>query len=311
MPRVTVVAGERRFEASRERVFELLTSPDVIAAAMPAVRSHQVVDADHWLAKVKPPLPLAPSLTIRFEVLDRRPPEHARMHAHGGGADVTSTFDLEADGDATVMRWRTELRLAGRAREARRCRAARRSRAVRPTARSTKSHAVCDLGVALLDAEPRPVPGAREDLARAVLLVAFLHLDPHLVDRPLRRARRSRGAPPRRSRPLRPRRAATRRAGRSPRAWLHVRRRRRSSRELRPPAGRAGRRRMRVRDRPSRVQRRSPRAGYVSARAAASGSRESQRQRRLRPRARRRRASRCRVHTWWWRIITSRVSFVK
>jgi carbon monoxide dehydrogenase subunit G len=91
----------------------LLTSPDVIAAAMPAVRSHQVVDADHWLAKVKPPLPLAPALTIRFEVLDRRPPEHARMHAHGGGADVTSTFDLEADGDATVMRWQTELRLAG------------------------------------------------------------------------------------------------------------------------------------------------------------------------------------------------------
>jgi len=35
------------------------------------------------------------------------------MHAHGGGADVTSTFDLESDGEATVMRWQTELRLAG------------------------------------------------------------------------------------------------------------------------------------------------------------------------------------------------------
>jgi carbon monoxide dehydrogenase subunit G len=110
---VTVVEGQRRFAAARERVFELLTSPGVIAAAMPAVRAHQVVDADHWLAKVKPPLPLAPAITIRFEVLDRRPPEHARLHAHGGGADVTSTFDLVADGDSTVMHWRTELRLAG------------------------------------------------------------------------------------------------------------------------------------------------------------------------------------------------------
>jgi carbon monoxide dehydrogenase subunit G len=110
---VTVVEGERRFAASRERVFALLTSPDVIAAAMPAVRSHEVLDADHWLAKVKPPLPLAPAITIRFEVIDRRPPEHAHLHAHGGGADVRSTFDLVADGDATVMRWRTELRLAG------------------------------------------------------------------------------------------------------------------------------------------------------------------------------------------------------
>jgi carbon monoxide dehydrogenase subunit G len=110
---VTLVEGIRRFDAPRERVFALLTSPDVIAAAMPAVRGHEVVDDDHWRAKVKPPLPLAPTMTVRFEVLDRREPEHARLHAHGGGADVTSTFDLEQEGAATVMRWRTELHLTG------------------------------------------------------------------------------------------------------------------------------------------------------------------------------------------------------
>jgi carbon monoxide dehydrogenase subunit G len=110
---VTVVAGERRFEAPPERVFELLTSPEVIAAAMPVIRTIQVVDAEHWVAKVKPPLPLAPSLTIRFELLERRSPEHARLRAHGGGADVTSTFDLQAHGGATVMQWQAELRLGG------------------------------------------------------------------------------------------------------------------------------------------------------------------------------------------------------
>jgi carbon monoxide dehydrogenase subunit G len=110
---VTVVEGKRRFAAPRERVFELLTSPEVIASAIPAVRGHSVIDSDHWQAKVKPPLPLAPAVTIRFEVLERRPPEHATLHAHGGGADVTSRFDLTADGDATVMAWRTELHLSG------------------------------------------------------------------------------------------------------------------------------------------------------------------------------------------------------
>ncbi|MCW2965953.1 MAG: hypothetical protein JWO17_3205 [Actinomycetia bacterium] len=108
-----VVAGERRFAAPPERVFALLTDPDVVASAMPAVRSHSVIDADHWHAKVKPPLPFAPSLTIRFEVLDRRPPEHAALHAHGGGADVTSTFDLSADGEGTLMHWRSEIKLSG------------------------------------------------------------------------------------------------------------------------------------------------------------------------------------------------------
>jgi carbon monoxide dehydrogenase subunit G len=110
---MAVVEGQRRFTAPPERVFALLRDPDVVASAMPAVRSHTVIDADHWNARVKPPLPFAPSITIRFEVLDRREPEHAALHAHGGGADVTSTFDLTADGDGTLMHWQTEIRLSG------------------------------------------------------------------------------------------------------------------------------------------------------------------------------------------------------
>lgn len=110
---MAVVEGERRFAAPPERVFELLTDPTVIASAMPAMRGHTVIDADHWEAKIKPPLPLAPSLRIRFEVQERRPPHHAALRAHGGGADVHSTFDLSPDGEGTVMRWRTELHLTG------------------------------------------------------------------------------------------------------------------------------------------------------------------------------------------------------
>jgi carbon monoxide dehydrogenase subunit G len=110
---VHVIEGERRFPASPERVFELLTDPDVIASALPAVRSHRVVDEDHWEAKVKPPLPLTPSLTIRFEVQERHPSTHAALRAHGPGADVLSRFDLEPVADGTRMRWRTELALTG------------------------------------------------------------------------------------------------------------------------------------------------------------------------------------------------------
>jgi carbon monoxide dehydrogenase subunit G len=110
---VTVVEGERRFAAPPERVYALLTDPAVIASAMPAMRGHTVIDADHWEAKVKPPFPLAPSVRIRFEVRERRPPEHAVLQAHGAGSNVHSTFDLTPNGDGTLMRWRTELHLTG------------------------------------------------------------------------------------------------------------------------------------------------------------------------------------------------------
>jgi len=110
---VTTVSGEHRFAAPRERVFALLVDPEVIAAAMPAVHGVEVADADHWQAKVKPPFPFAPGITIRFEVVERRPPEHASLRAHGGGADVRSTFDLAEDGEGTLMRWHTELELSG------------------------------------------------------------------------------------------------------------------------------------------------------------------------------------------------------
>jgi carbon monoxide dehydrogenase subunit G len=108
-----VVTGERRFQASPERVFALLTDPAVIASAIPSVREHRVLDEDHWEASVKPPLRFAPSLTIHMEVLDRRPPHHAALRAHGRGVDVRSTFELEVDGLTTLMRWQTELQLTG------------------------------------------------------------------------------------------------------------------------------------------------------------------------------------------------------
>jgi uncharacterized protein len=106
---MTVVNGERRFSAPPERVFAVLTDPAVIAKAMPGLRGYRVIDADHWQARVKPPIPLVPAMKVRMEVLDRRPPTHAALRAHIRGVEITSTFDLEADGDGTLMRWHTDV----------------------------------------------------------------------------------------------------------------------------------------------------------------------------------------------------------
>ena len=110
---MTVVSGERRFAAPPERVFELLTDPDVIAGALPGCRGYTVIDADHWEAKVKPPLPLFPAVTVRIEVIERESPTHAGLHAHGRGVEITSRFDLTAEGAETLMRWSTDVHVTG------------------------------------------------------------------------------------------------------------------------------------------------------------------------------------------------------
>jgi carbon monoxide dehydrogenase subunit G len=110
---MTTVAGERTFAAPPERVFALLTDPDVIAGAMPGVRSHRVLDEDHWEAKVKLPLPLLPAVTVQMEVVERRPPTHAGLRAHSHVVQITSRFDLRPEGPGTAMRWQTEVHMPG------------------------------------------------------------------------------------------------------------------------------------------------------------------------------------------------------
>ena len=111
---MTTIDGVRIVDAPRERVFAALIDPHVVAAAIPAIRTHREVSEDHWEAKVKAPIRFAPSVSIRFVVTERRPPEHAAIQTHGGGAHVVSSFDLEPDGNGgTRVHWRAQIALSG------------------------------------------------------------------------------------------------------------------------------------------------------------------------------------------------------
>jgi carbon monoxide dehydrogenase subunit G len=111
------IEGERLIDAPRERVYAALTDPEVVAQTMPFVESWEARDADHWEMVVKVPLPVAPTLKLAFEVVDRRPPEHARLRSTGGsmmaGAALDSRFDLAAEGAGTRVRFVAELSFRG------------------------------------------------------------------------------------------------------------------------------------------------------------------------------------------------------
>ena len=113
------VGGTRSYAASREEVWRVLNEPAELARLMPAVESFELLDDEHWRAKVKVPLGLGSlRLKISFERTASRPPEHAALRAKGDGVgaivSLETHFDLSEERGGTGMRWEADVRIFGR-----------------------------------------------------------------------------------------------------------------------------------------------------------------------------------------------------
>jgi carbon monoxide dehydrogenase subunit G len=112
------VEGTRSYAAPREQVWEVLNDPAEMARLMPGVESFEIVDDEHWQAKVKVPLGLGSlRMSIDFTKAESRPPEHARLQAKGKGVgaimSMETQFDLSEEGNGTAMRWEADVRILG------------------------------------------------------------------------------------------------------------------------------------------------------------------------------------------------------
>jgi carbon monoxide dehydrogenase subunit G len=93
------VEGTREFDASRERVWAIISDPAGMASLMPGVEGFEVIDPTHWRAKVKVPLGLGGlKMTMEFEQLEERVCEFASMRGKG---------------EHTHMAWEADVKLAG------------------------------------------------------------------------------------------------------------------------------------------------------------------------------------------------------
>jgi carbon monoxide dehydrogenase subunit G len=110
------IEGTKRFAAPRERVWDALVDPDLLAGFLPGVQSLDVADETHWSAIMR--LPLSPvSLTLQFELRDNDQPERALLVARGkrlgARVEARTAFDLRSAGDETEMAWSADVALGG------------------------------------------------------------------------------------------------------------------------------------------------------------------------------------------------------
>ena len=112
------VSGTKELAATRETVWEVISEPSEMAKLMPGVESFEIVDENHWTAKVKVPLGLGGlKMTMKFEKLEERPPEFSSMRAKGEGVgalmDMTTSFTLSEKDGGTSMDWEADVKIAG------------------------------------------------------------------------------------------------------------------------------------------------------------------------------------------------------
>jgi carbon monoxide dehydrogenase subunit G len=111
------IEGIRRFDAPRERVFRALTDPHEIGELMPGVERVEVANDDEWVAVARSPFRRGFHLQLDMQVIERRPPEHAKLRAQGKsfGArlSIDTEFRLSENGSGTEMAWTAEVGLGG------------------------------------------------------------------------------------------------------------------------------------------------------------------------------------------------------
>jgi carbon monoxide dehydrogenase subunit G len=113
------VQGERKFDAPRGTVWQVLNDPSRMAKSMPGVESFDVKDDRHWTANVKIPLGLgALRMSVSMEKTEEREPEFAKMAIKGNGVGAVMNMETEfhlADADAgtTTMKWEADVHILG------------------------------------------------------------------------------------------------------------------------------------------------------------------------------------------------------
>ena len=113
--------GSHRFEADRQVVWDLLNDPAVLTRATPGVKELQPLKGEgsgkyRAIFDIKMG-PINSAFDGTLEMADRVAPESYRLlvEVDGkiGAVSAAGTFDIQADGDGTVVAFRGDAKMSG------------------------------------------------------------------------------------------------------------------------------------------------------------------------------------------------------
>jgi uncharacterized protein len=109
--------GSNSINASRERVFGLLTDPGFLAKTLPDAEDVRVIGADSLEAKIKLRLAVVSStLKMKMTITEKTPTTGATLLAEGTGSGsaikINSRFSLQGDLPTTMV-WSADAEISG------------------------------------------------------------------------------------------------------------------------------------------------------------------------------------------------------
>jgi carbon monoxide dehydrogenase subunit G len=111
--------GTQRIQAPIEKVWQTLLDPAQLGPCMPGFQSLEVVDAQHFKAKVGVGIAaIKANFTLDVAMKDLEPPRRATATAHGvapiSAVDVTSSIALEEPAPGrTQLTWSADVVVSG------------------------------------------------------------------------------------------------------------------------------------------------------------------------------------------------------
>src|ERR1700694_5345940 len=112
------IEGTHQINAPRERVYALLTDPEVLQRCIPGCESLEKTGEDTYAAIIKAGVGMVKGTfkgNVKLE--EMRPPEHYRIVVDGKGGPGfvkgTGDFDLEEKDGATLIKYAGEMQVGG------------------------------------------------------------------------------------------------------------------------------------------------------------------------------------------------------
>ena len=112
------IEGTHEINAPRERVYALITDPEVLRRCIPGCESLEKTGEDSYAAIMKAGVGMIKgTFKGNVKLAEMRPPEHYRLEVDGKGGPGfvkgTGDFDLEAKDGATLIKYAGEMQVGG------------------------------------------------------------------------------------------------------------------------------------------------------------------------------------------------------